>query len=190
MKIIISIVLILMASQVLAAISPLSAKLEKLRQSVESASTDSSEKEYLQALPHMCTTFKETFYGKDLDELYPIHEQHLALLQRLSAKYPKETISIWLGVATNCAWEADALGILQHQLAGFGATDTKAFAAALLAKPTAQRGSIIRFLADVENHEAYNEYKVIQKNLKQLGLVKLEKDFAAAKKERMSRRDH
>lgn len=179
-----------MASQVFAAVSPMSAKLEKLRQSVESAPTDSSVKEYLRAFPHACSTFKKTFYGKELDELYPTHEQHLALLKRLSAKYPKEAISIWLGVATNCAWEADALGILQHQLAGFGATDTKAFAAALLAKPTAQRLSIIRFLADVENHEAYDDYKVIQNNLKQLGLVKLEKEFAVAKKERMIRRDH
>jgi len=190
MRIIISIVLVLMASHVLAAVSPMSARLEKLRQAVESVPIDSSQKEYLQVFPHTCSTFKKTFYGTDLDELYPTHEQHLALLQRLSAKYPKEVISIWLGVATNCAWKADALGYLQHQLAGFGATDTKAFAAALLAKSTDQRRSIIRFLADVENHEAYDEYKMIQKNTKQLGLVKLEKEFAAAKKERMSRRDH
>lgn len=179
-----------MALQVHAAVSPMPAKLEKLRQSVESAPTDSSEKEYLQAFPHTCSTFKKTFYGKDLDELYPTHEQHLAILQRLSAKYQNEAISIWLGVATNCVWEADALGILRHQLVGFGATDTKTFAAALLVKPTAQRRSIISFLADVENHEAYSEYKVIQKNLKQLGLVKLEKEFATAKKERMGKRDH
>ena len=121
--------------------------------------------------------------------MYPTHEKHLALLQSLSKKYPKEVISIWLGVATNCAWEANTLGYLQHQLAGFGAKDTKAFAAALLAKP-AEKQSIIRFLADVENHESYDDYKVIQKNLKQLGFEKLEKEFTTAKKERMSRRDH
>jgi hypothetical protein len=190
MRIIISIALLFITSQVLAAVSPMSAKLEKLRQSIESNPTVSAKKEYLQAFPHTCSTFRKTFYGADLDELYPTHEQHLALLQSLFKENPKKIISIWLGVATNCSWDADALGYLQHQLAGFGATDTKAFAAALLTKPAAEQKSIIRFIADVENHEAYEEYKVIQKNLKNLGFGKLEKEFAAAKKERMSKRDH
>jgi hypothetical protein len=188
MRISISILALLMTSNVMAAVSPMSAKLERLRQSIELNPTHSAQKEYLQAFPHTCTTFKKSFYGKDLDELYPTHEQHLTLLQSLFGENPNEVVTIWLGVATNCTWEADALGYLQHQLAGFGATDTKAFAAALLAKPVGEQRSIVRFLADVENHEAYDEYKMIQRNLKRLGFGKLEKEFAAAKKERMKKR--
>lgn len=190
MRIIICIVVVLITSQVMAAVSPMSAKLEKLWQSIESNPSDSDKQQYLQTFPKTCSTFRKTFYGKNLDELYPTHEQHLALLQSLFGKNQNEVIAIWLGVATNCAWEADALGYLQHQLAGFGATDTKAFAAALLSKPVVERRSIIRFLADVENHDAYKDYKAIQKNLKQLGLGKLEGEFTAAKKERMKKRDH
>lgn len=190
MRISIFILILLMTSNVMAAVSPLSAELERLRQSIELNSSHSAKSEYLRTFPRTCTTFKKRFYGKDLNELYPTHEKHLALLQSLFGENPKEVVAIWFGVATGCAWEADALGYLQHQLVGFGATDTKAFAVALLAKPVAEQISIIRFLADVENHEAYDEYKVIQRNLKQLGFGKLEKEFGTAKKERMKKRDH
>jgi hypothetical protein len=130
------------------------------------------------------------FYGNDLDELYDTHSAHLALLQRLSAKYPKKVLSIWMGVATNGHWDADAIGILQDQLAEYGARHTKELAVALLSKPKNQRLSIIRFLADVENHYVYQEYQTIMKNLKTLGYGGLYRNFDAAKKERMKKHDH
>jgi hypothetical protein len=171
-------------------VSSKSEDLEKLRVAIESSPTDALSARYLQAFPRTCSAFRKTFYGTNLDELYPKYEEHLSLLRKLFARNRKEVISIWFGVAKDCAWEADALGMLQHQLAGYGASETQAFAAELLSFPPEERNSIIRFLADVENHDAYDEYKTIQANLKRAGSAVFEKEFAAAKKTRMAVLDH
>jgi hypothetical protein len=170
--------------------SPRDAKLEDLRKAIETNPTNSDKLKYLKLFPRTCGSFRTTFYGSNLNELYPTYEQHLSLLQGLFDQYPKKVISIWLGVATYCSWEGDALGDLQHQLAKFGAKDTKTFAIVLLAKPKTERLSIIRFLADVENHRVYWDYQLIQKNLKQLGFHTLERAFTAAKNRQIKERDH
>lgn len=171
-------------------VSSKSEDLENLRLAIESSPTDALTARYLQAFPRTCAAFYKTFYGTNLNELYSKYEEHLSLLNKLFAKNRKEVVSVWFGVAKECSWEADAVGMLQHQLAGYGASDTKAFAAELLSFPPGERSSIIRFLADVENHDAYDEYKTIQENLKRSGNTGLEKEFAAAKKTRMAVLDH
>jgi len=173
-----------------AAVSEQSARLESLRKAVENNKGPEAEKEYLNAFPTTFEKFKQMFYGNNLDELYDTHSDHLTLLQRLSAKYPEKVLSIWMGVATNGHWDADAIGILQHQLAEYGARNTKELATALLSKPKNQRLSIIRFMADVENHYVYQEYQTIMKNLKASGYSELYRDFDAAKKDRMKKPDH
>jgi len=173
-----------------AALSPSSAHLEALRQALESGGDPDAERLYLEAFPSNFTDFQRTFYGAHFDELYPTYEEHLRLLQRLSGKRPREVLRIWLGVATNGRWDADAIGVLQQQLAAYGAENTKPFAQALLEKPPKDRLSIIRFLADVENHHAYTEYQQIMRNLQALGYRDLYTQFARAKQERMRRRGH
>ncbi|HSE01568.1 MAG TPA: hypothetical protein VLB72_12615 [Burkholderiales bacterium] len=182
--------LVLGATSGEAAVSAQSARLEQMRKAVKASPSAESEKAYLAAFPSSYLAFRATFYGENLDELYPTHDEHLQLLQELQRKYPNEVLAIWFGVAAGAKWDADALGILQHQLAGWGAANTKALAVALNARTPSQRRSIVRFLADVENHSAYSDYDLILKNLKVLGFDELYKEFLTARASRMKRRDH
>ncbi len=168
-----------------------STELERLRQIAEATPTQSTEMAYLNAFPATFQRFKFTFYGESgVGELYDKHQDHLMLLEKLSKKYPAKVLSIWLSAATYGEWDADAIGILQHQLANYAAYNTKKFAEAILSKPLEQRLSIIKFLEDVENHSAYEEYKRTVENLKVLGLKELSKQFLRAKEEREKQQDH
>ncbi len=176
-----------------ATVSPASEKLERLRQQVEKSHDPVVEKQYLDLFPSSYTRFSQTFYGKDLktlDELSDKTEEHLSLLNALSVKYPSKVLNIWMGVATNGHWEADAVGILQDQLVQYAVTHTQEFVSVLLAKPLKERLSIIRFLADVENHHSYPEYVSLMENLKRLGYEELYQQFAEAKQDRMKRHHH
>jgi hypothetical protein len=186
----IALALLLAAMSGEAAVSAQSARLEEMRKAAEASPGTESEKAYLAAFPSSYSAFRATFYGKNLDELYPTHAEHLQLLQKLQKKHPNEVLAIWLGVATGGKWDADALGYLQHQLAGWGAANTKAFAGVLNARAPGERRSIVRFVADVENHRAYSDYDLILKNLKALGFDELYKEFLAARTSRMKNRDH
>lgn len=121
-------IFLLFSSVCCANTSKMSAELEQLRLRAEANQTASDEIAYLNAFPKTFNAFKFTFYGKninDLGELYDKHMEHLNLLDRLSKKYPDQVLSIWLSVATNGIWEADAIGILQHQLITYAANNTK-----------------------------------------------------------------
>jgi hypothetical protein len=183
-------VLLLICSVAYAAMSTDSSRLEKLRRAIETQPTKENEQRYLKNFPSTFNKFKMVFYGNNLDELYPVHEEHLQLLANLYQKYPEQVKSIWFGVATNGSWDADALGILQHQIATYCAENTKQFAKDIQSKQAKARRSIIKFLADVENHDAYEEYKTIMKNLQVSGFKELYKEFELAKKRRMNENDH
>lgn len=183
--------LLLTCSFAFATVSPDSAKLERLRLQVEKTHDSSSEEQYLKAFPSDYKNFVHVFYGKDLkalDELYDKYDEHLSLLQSLSEKHAVRVLSIWLGVATNGHWEADAVGMLQHQLAKYASSNTRVFADALLTKAPSDRSSIIRFMADVENHHSYHDYSAIIENLSSLGYTELSQQFAAAKQDRMKQK--
>lgn len=124
------------------------------------------------------------------DELVDKTEEHLALLRALSEKYPKEVLNIWLSVAANGRWDADAVGMVQQQLSQYAVAHTQEFVSALGAISPRERAGVIRFLADVENHRTYIEYPRIMNNLDRLGYSELYRQFAEAKKERMSHHDH
>jgi hypothetical protein len=176
-----------------ATVSPDSAQLETLRLSIEKNHDPMMEQKYLDLFPSDHQHFRRMFYGKsldDLDELYGKTEEHLSLLQSLSEKYPDKVLHIWLGVAINGHWEADAVGMLQHQLAQYAANHTHEFASALIAIPPKKRISIIRFLADVENHHSYSEYASVTDNLKHLGYAELHQQFEKAKQDRMKHHDY
>jgi hypothetical protein len=173
-------------------VSPDSAQLEALRLSIEKNPDPVSEQKYLALFPSNHQTFRRIFLGNDenFDELTDKTEEHLSLIKTLSEKYPKEVLHIWLSVATNGRWDADAVGMFQHQLIEYAVAHTKEFASALVAIPPKERASIIRFLADVENHRAYVEYPALMENLSRLGYPELHHQFAEVKKKRMSQHDH
>lgn len=187
MKIKIFIVFFLLSGIIIADISPQSAKLEKLRMQIVKAPTKANICAYLNAFPSTFKEFKFIFYGQKniFDELYDKHQEHLFLLWELSKKYPKKVLSIWLSIAKNGYWDADAIGMLQQQLAKYASMNTKTFALNLLKKGRNERKGIIKFIADKHAHNIYFYYITLLKNLKRLKFNKLYEEFLKAKKERM-----
>jgi len=176
-----------------ATLSPESEKLEQLRLAVEARLGRSAELEYLKAFPRTYARFHFVFYGDEqafgtcCGELYDRHEQHLGLLNRLSAKYPGVVLKIQLDVAVGGRWDADAVSILQLQLIRRAAEQTRQFAEALSAYPRPRLLSIIAFLADMEDHSIYFDYQRAISALSTLGYGSLAEDFVRAREDRQKR---
>ncbi|MEK6747955.1 MAG: hypothetical protein AABY83_01955 [Pseudomonadota bacterium] len=179
-----------------AAMSPTSVELEKLRIQIEAHPIPDAELHYLALFPKTFAEFTKIFsfqysssgYALPNEELEKTHAEHLRLLEKLAMKYPQQVLDIWLSVSIDGKESADAVSYLQSQLAEYAAKETEIFAAALLAKPDAQRKSIIKFLADVENFSGYPEYETILGNLEKLGHTKLRRLFSDAKAQRIKYR--
>lgn len=191
MKRLIVLIGVLIHTLAYAQLSEFSVNLEELRVNVLNNPTRQNEISYLEAFPSSFPEFQFTFYGKECcQELYDKHREHLTLLHELSKKYPETVLEIWLGVSIDGHGDADAIGMLQRQLVTFVSIETRAFAEAIKKKTEKQRLSIIRFLADVENHSSYIEYRMASQELKRMGFVKLHTEFEEAKKRRMKAKDH
>ena len=177
-----------------ASVPPTSAELEVLRIQIEATPTPEAEARYLALFPKTFAEFTKTFAhtftpeGLYYQELEKTSWQHLELLEQLAVKYPRAVLDIWLSVSANAHYDADAVSQLQHQLAEYAAKDTKTFATEIMTKSDAQRRNIITFLADVENHSAYEDYATILNNLEKLGQTKLRRLFLDAKAKRMKYR--
>ena len=177
-----------------AAVPPTSAELEALRIQIEATPTQEAEARYLALFPKTFTEFTKTFAhtstpeGLGYQELEKTSWQHLELLERLAVKHPRAVLDIWLSVSANAHYDADAVSQLQHQLAAYAAKDTKTFATEIMTKSDVERRNIVTFLADVENHSAYDDYATIIVNLEKLGQSKLMSLFLDAKTQRMKYR--
>lgn len=169
-----------------------SARLEALRLSVEKDHDPDVERRYLDSFPSDYQTFRRMFMGNndDFDELMDRTEAHLSLLESLSHRYPDKVLNIWLGVAKNGHWDADAVAMVQDQLARYAASHTREFASALVEMPSEDRTNVIRFIADVESYGAYPEYPEIMEHLHRLGYDELQRQFAEAERARKIQRDH
>lgn len=191
MKRLIFILLILLYTSANAEMSKNSIELEKLRINAIENPTKQNEMAYLEFFPSTFEKFYFTFYGKDCcEELYYKTMEHLDLINTLSKKYPDKVLQIRLNVATNGHWDADAVGFWQHELARYAATETKLFAIALNKRAVEQRESIVRFLADVENHYSYSSYRIASEKFNDLGYESLHKLFEKEKKRRISMDNH
>ena len=181
--------LLVLLGGISATMSPESKKLELLRVTAESQQSRPAELAYLKAFPRTYARFHFIFYGggKPSDccsELYYQAEEHLNLLKKLSAKYPRTVLGIQLDVAVNGRWDADAVGKLQHQLIDYAAAHTREFAEALSAYPHGQRLTIIAFLADMESIVDYAPYQGIIDALQKQNFRTLAADFIRSREER------
>ena len=170
--------------------SPASVELERLRIQIAANPAPEAELRYLALFPKTFAGFKKTFHNftpPDV-ELYHTHMEHLDLLESLAMKHPREVLEIWLSVSANATYDADAVSFFRSQLLEYAAKETKTFAAAIMAKPEAQRRNIVTFLADRENFDGSPDYATILSNLEKLEQSKLRRLFLDAKAKRMKYR--
>lgn len=165
--------------------------LENLRCKIIKDGLEEDKQKYLNEFPKTFDEFKQIFYGRPnvFDELYEKYSEHLNLLNDLVKNYESEVIEIWLSIAKNAYWDADAIGHLQHQITEFISSHLLKMAQILMKKNESERVGIIRFLADIENFNGYKPYETILKGLKgKKGFSELYKLFYNAKQERMKHR--
>lgn len=159
-------------------------KLETLRIAAEEQNSPEAARAYLAAFPHSFAAFKETFATSSSSSLESKYVEHMNLLEKLSVKHKAEVATVWLDVSVGALWDADAIGVLQDQVTRFAATDPVSFATAISKRDLADQKSIVRFLADVENPGANNEYQRAILGLRTHKCDALAKEFEYARDQR------
>ena len=159
-------------------------KLETLRLAAEQQQSSEVERAYLVAFPHSFTAFKETFATSSPNSLESKYVEHMNLLEKLSTKHQAEVVAVWLETSVGASWEADAIGVLQHQVTHFAAMDPAAFATAISKRTVADQKSIVRFLADVENPDVNYEYQRAIIGLRARKFDRLANEFETAQAQR------
>jgi len=160
-------------------------KLERLRKEISSGQAK-YEKEYISVFPSSFKSFQNTFaYVPKKTNLASVYDNHLSLLEGLLLKFPEKVLALMLNIAVDGSWDADAVSRLQHTIVSYASKNTEKFVKVLLNKSDTKQKSIIKFLADVEYHPVFRDYKILQKNLKKLGLNKVSEQFDHAKSQRM-----
>lgn len=191
-KLLLVAVILLWSSQASAQLSARWERLESLRQKITLTPREADEHAYLATFPSTFREFNDAFGGylEDQIELANVTEQHLDFLGKLAKKYPEAVIDIEIGIAVGGRWDADAVSFFQNQLVKHAAADTNNFVKLLLQVSRAERASVIRFMADVENHSAFYEYGAIISNLRKLELNWLADEFELAREVRRLDQSH
>lgn len=130
--------------------------------------------DYIKVFPGNSTEFIKTFESEDFSQLYNNSYQYVDAFVNLTKYYSSEIIYKSINIGKNLVWEADATGQIQHEIVGMGNSYTAIFIKAIKSLTPKDQSSLITFLADVENHQAYPEYKRLYKSIAHAG----EKDLA------------
>ncbi|MBK7852245.1 MAG: hypothetical protein IPJ66_14250 [Bacteroidetes bacterium] len=160
----------------------------------EKLKADSSNKklqsEYITAFPSDTKTFLNVFQTEKFDQLYNDSEKYLDALVQCAIYYPKEVISKCVDLGKNLIWDADAVGQLQRMTVDLAVKNPNTFLAKYKTLNTKEQTSLINFLADVENHDAYKEYQDIIDKMQIIGQTEISNKLELARTERKKRRDH
>jgi FMN phosphatase YigB (HAD superfamily) len=120
----------------------------------------------------------------DLDrELYDGHD-FIVVLPDLAKRHEAEVGQLLVQLSKDAHHDADAPASLQQAMAEFGDQHTSTFSNLLKSLPENKQGQLITFLADVEVHSSYREYKGIIDHLRRQGDDSLADKFEAARRKR------
>ena len=136
---------------------------------------------YLDAFPRDYKSFLQLFdIGQELTDGYDF----ISILPSLAKEHDAEVGALLVGLSKDAQWEADAPSYLQMATATYGGQHTATLVSIVEKLSSSERGNLITFLADVENHSSYKEYQQVIDNLKALGQDKLAKEFETARRRR------
>lgn len=136
--------------------------------------------DYIKVFPSNSTDFLKTFDPEDFSQLYSNSYQYIDALVKLTKNYPSAIICKSINIGKNLVWEADATGQIQHELVAMGNSFTPIFIKAIKSLTPKEQAGLITFLADVENHQAYPEYKRLFKSIVHAGDKGLANQFIDA----------
>jgi len=126
----------------------------------------------------------------DVDhELYDGHD-FIDALSLTGEKHGTELGKLLVGLAKDAHKDADAPSYLQHLTAVYAGKHAKTFVELFDQLPSQKQAQLITFLADVEAHYSYPEYRTIIDALKRIGEDKLAIRFEKARTKREKQRNH
>ncbi|MEO8149309.1 MAG: hypothetical protein ABI723_16810 [Bacteroidia bacterium] len=167
---------------------------EKIKSAFEKFSTDTNSKSlqynYVTEFPSDSKTFLRVFQTEKFDQLYLESYKYLKALEKCSRNFPKEVISKYIDIGKNLVWDADAVGGLQHLSVELAIKQVKFFVDKYKTLDIKEQQSLINFYADVENHNAYQEYQVLINKLNKIGETDIAKKLETARTIRKKRQDH
>ncbi|HLQ24460.1 MAG TPA: hypothetical protein VK138_01120 [Acidiferrobacterales bacterium] len=142
--------------------------------------------EYLDLFPKTKSEFKQIFDPDDFSELYNNSHEYIFILNsapEMKRKLVSEkVVSITKGGAPGCC---DAWSALHSVAATYAIQDTSSFVSLLKKLKLPERQNVIKFIADQENHRAFEEYQIIINKLKELNENEIAKEFENARTLRM-----
>ena len=186
-----SIIIGLLLQIVLCQTSQLNSASQKVIESYEqlklNPNDNNTQLNYIKSFPQNWTAFLNVFQPHDLKQLYPKYFEYIGVLDSIQVNYPKEVGTLLIKLAINAKWDADATGDIQHILASFAASKTFIFSKLLSKRTASEKQNVIKYLADVENHDSYSEYQTIITTLKTIKQYQLAKRFEDSRQLRMKK---
>ncbi|MFZ7166271.1 MAG: hypothetical protein ACO1G5_01870 [Bacteroidota bacterium] len=167
---------------------------KKVKLAYENLSANSNsiilQQNYVAAFPSDTNTFLAVFQTTKFDQLYLDSDKYIEAFEKCAGTFPTEVIGKCVDIGKNLVWEADAIGHLQHISIALAANHLTTFINKYKTLDNRQQNSLIRFYADVENHNAFEEYQKLIDKLKSVGEMDIAKNFETARENRIKRQDH
>lgn len=172
-------------------LSPQAQELKSLLTSLKERPNDKSiQLQYLEKFPKDIGAFRFLFDQSDFAELYLDSEEYISSLYDIEKDQPDTVGKILIGVSKDAPQGADALSYLRKVTAQYAGKHTATFAKLLHNNTDADRAKLIKYLADVENHNFYPEYQQVITNLRKIGETDLARQFETARSTRMKQKGH
>ncbi|MBS1524029.1 MAG: hypothetical protein JST19_00180 [Bacteroidetes bacterium] len=181
------IILVLIATANLALPQQLSTKSKQVKsayiQLKEHPDSKTYQLNYINIFPKDTTQFLSVFnppgYGQLSDGF-----DYIEGFFRLAKYHPVAVISKAVDIGKDLKWDADAVNYLQHGIVELGNKFTRLFIQKVNSLSPKEQSNLITFLADVENHAAYPEYKQLIKAINDHGQKDLADQFTDAMQKR------
>jgi hypothetical protein len=149
------------------------------------------QKNYIDLFPDNSVIFKKVFAAPELDQLYDHYPQCIYKLKDVWDNYPElvgsKLIQLSIGLKK---WDADAIGLVQKLTVDYANTHMDVFLNKVKQLDEQGKNTLITFLADVENHNAYKRYQDLIDNLKNKHESDLAISFEKARELRKSLKSH
>jgi len=144
---------------------------------------------YLRVFPENKHDFIAVFDRDDFTQLYTESNKYIESFIALVKNYPAQVIDKSINIGKDLRWNADAINYLQHGIVEIGISNTIIFSKKLNSLTPKQKGRLVKFLADVENHKAYPQYQQLINALTKTGEKSLAHKFELARTERENEKE-
>jgi len=134
---------------------------------------------YISIFPSDTAQFLRVFAPPDFSQLNDGFD-YIEGFFSLAKNHPVAVISKAVDIGKDLKWNADAVNYLQHGIVELGNKYTRLFIQKINSLNPKEQTNLITFLADVENHHAYPEYKQLIRAINDAGEKGLADQFTDA----------